>query len=392
MQELTTPPAFVQWCQDHAAEAAAAKRLDLRPLEPLILARPDFTGALFLGCDLTERAQHHISARGGLLFPQLRDLPFDPYHPALYTPRELFDGFDPEDPASFAQTFDQRVFHHFNASGGPHPTHPAESLARSLHDHAMTEAQHELLQTQRALGKRVMAIMGGHNIKRADPHYRRVAHIARRLTLDGFLVTTGGGPGAMEAGHLGASFASHTDRDLDHAIDLLAVRTPRHIHPLHPHAEYKDADWMARAWHVWTRFAPSDADAARYPSLGIPTWLYGHEPPTLFATYHAKYFANSIREEGLLSVAVDGILYTPGKAGTVQEVFQDACQNYYGSMTWFSPMIFMDTRYWTETLPVKPLLEALMAGKKQAQLIAFEDDDAKIIELFQGYVRANWRA
>ena len=31
--------------------------------------------------------------------------------------------------------------------------------------------------------------------------------------------------------------------------------------------------------------------------LGIPTWLYGHEPTTPFARVIAKYFQNSIREK-----------------------------------------------------------------------------------------------
>lgn len=321
------------------------------------------------------------------------DLPFDPHHPGLYTSQELFEGFDPERPReTFPQTFDQRVYAHFVASGGAHPDEVAVRLARSLHDHAMTEAKYAFLAEQQAQGRRIMAIMGGHNLKRADPRYRRVAHIARRLTREGFVVATGGGPGAMEAGHLGAFFAARDAAALDEAILLLAPRAAHLIHPDHPDAEYKDLDWMARAWRVWERFAPSAEEAARYPSLGVPTWLYGHEPPTVFATVHAKYFANSIREEGLLSIAIDGVLYTPGKAGTIQEVFQDACQNYYGSMAYYSPMIFMESAYWVDRLPVRPLLERLMAGRAQAALIAFEDDDDAILARFIEYDREQWRA
>ncbi len=64
-------------------------------------------------------------------------------------------------------------------------------------------------------------------------------------------------------------------------------------------------------------------------SLGIPTWHYGHEPPNVFATAIAKYFRNATREAILLEVCDAGIVFLPGAGGTVQEVFQDACENYY---------------------------------------------------------------
>jgi hypothetical protein len=36
------------------------------------------------------------------------------------------------------------------------------------------------------------------------------------------------------------------------------------------------------------------------------------------------------------------VLYAPGKAGTLQEVFQDAAQNNYRTAGGFSPMVFLD--------------------------------------------------
>ena len=59
------------------------------------------------------------------------------------------------------------------------------------------------------------------------------------------------------------------------------------------------------------------------PNLALPTWFYGHEPTNLFSSYIAKYFANSLREDGLLAIARHGVIYAPGSAGTVQEVFMD---------------------------------------------------------------------
>ena len=52
------------------------------------------------------------------------------------------------------------------------------------------------------------------------------------------------------------------------------------------------------------------------PSLAVPTWFYGHEPSNLFASHIAKYFSNSIREDTLLAVALYGIVFAPGSAGT----------------------------------------------------------------------------
>lgn len=97
----------------------------------------------------------------------------------------------------------------------------------------------------------------------------------------------------------------------------------------------------------------------------MPTWFYGHEPSTPFATHIAKYFSNSLREDGLLAIAVDGIVFAPGRAGTLQEVFQDACQNYYRKFSdRFAPMAFLDReRCWTERFPVGPMLETLFGAE-----------------------------
>jgi len=31
------------------------------------------------------------------------------------------------------------------------------------------------------------------------------------------------------------------------------------------------------------------------PSLGLPTWVYGHEPPNSFATWHGTFFNKNIK-------------------------------------------------------------------------------------------------
>jgi hypothetical protein len=120
-------------------------------------------------------------------------------------------------------------------------------------------------------------------------------------------------------------------------------------------------------------------------SLAVPTWHYGHEPLTPLATHVAKYFLNSIREDVLLALAVNGIIFAPGKAGTLQEVFQDAAQNYYRGDGPFSPMIFFDRTFWRETLPVESLLEALFVknghGDEFKQKVRFTDDIDEVVDL-----------
>jgi predicted Rossmann-fold nucleotide-binding protein len=100
------------------------------------------------------------------------------------------------------------------------------------------------------------------------------------------------------------------------------------------------------------------------PTLGVPTWFYGHEPPNPFPTHVAKYFRNALREDTLLHVCTGGIVFLPGAAGTVQEIFQDACENYYAEPERRTPMVLVGEEYWTRTFPAWPLLQALAATKQ----------------------------
>jgi hypothetical protein len=64
-----------------------------------------------------------------------------------------------------------------------------------------------------------------------------------------------------------------------------------------------------------------------------------------------------------LQVCERGIVFLPGSAGTVQEVFQDACENYYADESSVADMILVGHRYWTEDLPGWPLLKRLARGR-----------------------------
>ncbi len=87
-------------------------------------------------------------------------------------------------------------------------------------------------------------------------------------------------------------------------------------------------------------------------SLALPTWYYGHEAFTPFATHIGKYFQNSLREDGLVTFCTGGVVYTPGAAGTVQEVFQDAAKNSYQSAGGrFRPMVFLGSQFGLSLFP-----------------------------------------
>eukprot|EP00475_Leptophrys_vorax_P022299 TRINITY_DN3035_c0_g1_i1.p1 TRINITY_DN3035_c0_g1~~TRINITY_DN3035_c0_g1_i1.p1 ORF type:complete len:340 (+),score=95.66 TRINITY_DN3035_c0_g1_i1:368-1387(+) len=85
------------------------------------------------------------------------------------------------------------------------------------------------------------------------------------------------------------------------------------------------------------------------PSLGIPTWKYGHEPPNMFATWQAKMFSNAVREDGLIAIGNAGVIFTPGSAGTRQEVFQAACKCHYAPSGEDVPLIFWGEQFWNQS-------------------------------------------
>jgi predicted Rossmann-fold nucleotide-binding protein len=309
-------------------------------------------------------------------------LPFAPVRWGLYQPAELFAGFDPGAPSSWTATADFAIYRHAVVESHRAVRDPFVSMMQSLHDHSITEAIRPLV-----AGRRVAAIMGGHKLPRSGPAYRDVARLARALTRADVMVSSGGGPGAMEATHLGASLAPADDAELDRALALLSVEpvVPELKAVVRPDGTV-DPEVCARA-HAWFRpaYELSRAFGGGSASLAIPTWHYGHEPTTPLATHVAKYFQNSIREEGLLALAQQGVVYAEGRAGTLQEIFQDAAQNYYRSFAYFSPMVLLGIRYWSETLPVLPLLEKLLLPDDRQRLVLVTDDVEEAAAFIAGF-------
>jgi len=73
----------------------------------------------------------------------------------------------------------------------------------------------------------------------------------------------------------------------------------------------------------------------------VPTWVYPDEPVNLFSSQIAKYFSNSMREEGLIAIGSHGVVIASDTPGTVREVFQAAEQNSYWVGDRRSPMVVL---------------------------------------------------
>ena len=347
----------------HELNRIVVQGLDLTPVEDKLWdAR--IQDVVFLGCTLSDGLMASLVRRGAVIFPSLPNLPFNAYRPTMYKRTELFQGFDRHNPATYVDTPDARIYKHWLNNGRSETQDFMEAMARRLHDVSISDAL--LTKANEVDPQHRVAIMGGHSLARTSHHYKVIAEISRVLTRAGKMMFSGGGPGAMEATHLGALLADRDDQALDEALDILAHA------PL-----YSDKYWLSAAFEVLEKFPPGPTTP---PCIGIPTWHYGHEPPSAFASHIAKYFSNATREEGLLTLAVGGLIVAPGSAGTIQEVFQDAAQNHYKTTGWVSPMIFLDEHYWTQDKAVYPLLKSLSEGEDYGALVGVADTPTAVLD------------
>ncbi|WP_235780682.1 LOG family protein [Sinomonas notoginsengisoli] len=322
-----------------------------------VLKALDPSGAMFLGCHLQEGMEQSLRARGALVFPILPGLPFNPYRPALYTGPELYEGVTAR---PYEATPDALIYAWTKSQG---PAGIESAISAALHDHHIGEALQEAL-TGPFAGRKIVGIMGGHTARRGGAAYDDAARLARGIAAAGHLVATGGGPGAMEAANLGAYLSAFDEGELEAALREIAI-VPVFRPSVSAWARAALAVLGKRPGGTW--------------NLGVPTWFYGHEPPNMFATHIAKYFANSVREAVLLQKCTGGVVFLPGAAGTVQEVFQDACENYYGAAETITPMVLVGVKHWTEDLPAWPLLRSLAEGRGMAESLHLVDSAEEAI-------------
>lgn len=315
-----------------------------------VLLERRIAGATFLGCRFANGDAERFEAAGGLVLPALAGVPVDPYRSRLYTAAELY-GAD-----AYSGSYDARAYSWSQGRLGHE-----DLLAGVLHDHAIDDALAEWVSTRRLVG-----VMGGHATTRDDdPAYRDAAWLGYGLGAT-LTVATGGGPGAMEAVNLGGRLAGQDTESLHEALDLLGGA---------PSFRPSVDAWLAPAREVLGS-RPTARD-----TLGIPTWHYGHEPSNVFATAIAKYLHNPTREAILLEICEAGIVFLPGAAGTVQEIFQDACENHYADESSVAPMVLVGRRYWTQTLPAWPLLKALARGRAMEDHVHLVDSVGEATEL-----------
>jgi predicted Rossmann-fold nucleotide-binding protein len=295
--------------------------------------------------------RRHVRHQPAPVAAPVPESPVDAERTTLYSAGELYDT------ESYADSLDARAY------AWSRERHTRETArVRALHDFAIDEALDGWI-----AGRHLVGVMGGHDVQRDQPTYAGAARLGHALAQH-HVVATGGGPGAMEAANLGAWLASSDVAEVDAAVVRLAA-----VPGFRPSVqEWADLALAVRG-EVGQRLEPS--------SLGIPTWFYGHEPPNVFCDAIAKYFRNATREAILLEVCDGGIVFLPGAAGTVQEVFQDACENYYATPETVAPMVLVGERYWTEQLPVWQLLRSLAQGRAMQDHVCLVDSVEEAAEV-----------
>ena len=316
------------------------------------LERLDPAGAIFVDCVLPDAAAATLRRRGAYVVQDGAEAgPVDSEREQLYTPQELYAGLGS---GPYEDVPDARIYawarQHLGVSGmdAEQASESREATrVAALHDHAIGAALHAAVEAGPLSGAPLVGVMGGHSLERGSEGFAAAAQLGWALAAAGARVATGGGPGAMEAANLGGYLQGAPGAVLEEELGLLAAV---------PGPVPDPGAWARTGFEVLERHPVGNE------GLGVPTWFYGHEPPNVFSTQIAKYFSNAQREAVLLVVASGGTVVMPGAAGTVQEIFQEACEGYYGAREKAAPLVLWGSEFWTNKLQAWPLLLALSIG------------------------------
>lgn len=113
---------------------------------------------------------------------------------------------------------------------------------------------------------------------------------------------------------MGAYLRDRTEDEVEEALRLLTTDADRYTDKPE-FLNIRAAELVLERFGMPT-FMPSLGTVDERSLLnieGIPTWHYGTEPSNVFATWHAKFFFNDVREGGLISLSNGGIIYVPGE-------------------------------------------------------------------------------
>ncbi len=328
----------------------AVQGLDLSGFDARFWRDAQVEGSYFLGCRFANPGTAAMLQRkGAVILPPFTELPYDPYRTTLYTLADL----ERRQPSGI--TFDEAVYCDFVAKGRFSPG-VIEALARRIHDNSIDDALERFVREQGE--DRFVGIMGGADVPRSDPWYRKTAETAYLLAKSGKIVMSGGGSGMMEAANLGAYLSAYDSSAVNEALRILSAAP-----------EKQDAGWNGSTLEVKDKF-PKGAE-----NLAITTWYFGAESINPFANPIARYFDVSIREAQLIHNSRSGIVFAPGSAGTREEVFMDAERSHYSRSGFRNVMVFLGKSQYERDLPVFPILRK-MANSKDLLFITDEPGEA----------------
>lgn len=128
------------------------------------IAKRDLAGCAFLGCVMTPDLAKAAGEAHCLILPPIAasdEAPFNPDSVSMYTPDELYDGYDPDDAGTYDKYFDRKVYLSYMSLGPPAELKSVAAgvlLLRRRHDATITTALEGFVKGSQG---RIVAIMGG---------------------------------------------------------------------------------------------------------------------------------------------------------------------------------------------------------------------------------------